>query len=100
MSVQAQTLAVKHFSTSPVAAACVAFLEMLGEDTSVLRVRLHAARLVRAHHTAEVTGSAEQRQRAEGQIEKSIGEMGLPDYIGKSTPSTGYPLAILFSLIL
>ncbi|NWH91884.1 SPTCS protein, partial [Aegithalos caudatus] len=43
---QAQVLAVSSLSVPSVAAACVCFLELLGQDSLCLRVRLGAARLI------------------------------------------------------
>lgn len=40
---KAYRLALRHFSNPPVSASCVAFVEMLGQDSSVLRVDIESA---------------------------------------------------------
>ena len=71
---QAQQLALKHFYHPSIAAACVAFLELLGQDSSGLRVDLQVATLILSHRASQLQGIIEQRRQAEAKLQIQLGK--------------------------
>ena len=74
MCVKVQRLAVKNFHQSSVAAACVAFLELLGQDSSALRVCVQVASLILSHKSSLLQGAIEQRRQTEAKLQVELGE--------------------------
>ena len=71
---QVQQLALKHFHQPTIAAACVAFLELLGQDSSGLRVDLQVATLILSHRASQLQGAIEQRRQAEAKLQVQLGK--------------------------
>ena len=67
-------LALRHFHQPPIAAASVAFLQMLGFDTTIVRVNVQVASLIMAQEGSEVSGTVDQRRQIETQLQRNIGE--------------------------
>ena len=74
---QVQQLAVKHFHQPSVPGACVAFLELLGQDSSGLRTDLQVATLILSHRASQLQGAIEQRRKAEAKLQVQLGKKNL-----------------------
>ena len=74
VSQRIQKLALKNFHQSTIAAACVAFLELLGLDSSGLRVDLQVATLILSHLASQLQGPIEQRRQAEAKLQRQLGK--------------------------
>ncbi|XP_070207763.1 spatacsin-like isoform X2 [Littorina saxatilis] len=55
-------LAVKHFHNPQISSACVAFVEMLGTDSIVLRTYIHAGETMLTHRVKNSPGPIEKRK--------------------------------------
>ena len=72
---QIHKLALKHFHQPTTAAACAAFLELLGQDSSGLRIDLQVATLILSHRASQLQGPIEQRRQAEAKLQVQLGNM-------------------------
>ncbi|XP_038076708.1 spatacsin-like [Patiria miniata] len=68
---KAYCTAIKHFSNRTVAAACVAFVEMLGQDSLSIRIDLQAALTILEHTESRGGGGAKTRKDKE-QLEQNL----------------------------
>ena len=72
--VKCHWLALKYFQQSHISAACIAFAEMLGQDSAVMRVHLEAANEIYTHRcSCEAPTDIEQRKDAEKLIQQQTG---------------------------
>ncbi|PVD19335.1 hypothetical protein C0Q70_19822 [Pomacea canaliculata] len=55
-------LAVKHFHSPQISSACVAFVEMMGRDSIVLRAYISAGEILRARNLHSISGPVEKRK--------------------------------------
>lgn len=67
-------MAVKHFQVASVSAACVAFVELLGGDSVVLRTYVNAGEALLAHRLrATAPVPSERRKEQTRQAEQEVG---------------------------
>ena len=67
-------LVVKHFHNSQVSSACVAFVEMLGGDSIVLRTYIHAGETMLAHRVRSLPAVVDRRKELLRTREQEVGE--------------------------
>ena len=67
-------LAVKHFHNSQVSSACVAFVEMLGGDSIVLRTYIHAGETMLAHRVRGLPVAVDRRKELLRTSEQAVGQ--------------------------
>lgn len=67
-------LAIKHFHNSQISSACVAFVEMMGRDSIVLRAYISAGEVLLAHSLRNFTGPAERRKEQLHTCEEEVGK--------------------------
>ena len=67
-------LAVKHFHNSQVSSACVAFVEMLGGDSIVLRTYIHAGETMLAHRVRGLPAAVDRRKELLRTSEQAVGQ--------------------------
>ena len=77
MCQQIHRLALKHFHQPTIAAACVAFFELLGQDSSGLRIDLQVSTLILSHRASQLQGPIEQRRQAEAKLQVQLGNMSI-----------------------
>ncbi len=74
-------MGAKYFHQATVAAACVAFLELLGQDSTGLRINVQAASLILSHRASQLQGAVEQRKQAEARLQIQIGTFVLAGFL-------------------
>ena len=67
---KAYTTALRHFTNHSIAAACVAFVEMLGRDSLPLRIDLQAAITVLGYEKEDVPVMGEDKRTIEERLGK------------------------------
>ncbi|XP_013406016.1 spatacsin isoform X2 [Lingula anatina] len=75
---RAHVLAIQQFNNTVVAAACVAFAEMIGKDSTAIRIHLQVAKTLYTYKTSGVSSSLYQRKAAGVCTEKEISSLLLP----------------------
>lgn len=68
-------LAVKHFHSPQISSACVAFVEMMGRDSIVLRAYISAGEILRARNLHSISGPVEKRKEQLLACEQDVGEV-------------------------
>ncbi|XP_064618908.1 spatacsin-like isoform X2 [Lineus longissimus] len=64
-SMKAHILAIKNFTKPVISSSCVAYIEMLGRDGTLLRVCLYAASAIYSYRLRGMTGTFEERKETE-----------------------------------
>ncbi|KAL8574758.1 hypothetical protein ACOMHN_035875 [Nucella lapillus] len=65
-------LCVKHFHRAPVSGACVALVEMLGRDSTLLRTYLQAGEAILTHRTRRLSAPVERRKEMVKACEQDV----------------------------
>ena len=67
---------MKHLHNSQIASSCVVFQELVGHDSLLLRMYVHAGNDVLQHRNNAVTGTVDKRRE---QLKRNEQEVGMSD---------------------
>lgn len=67
-------IACQNFNTPHVSSACVVFVELLGQDSALVRTMLHTGRLLLSHKHRGLSGGTEARQEQLKTVVSDIGK--------------------------
>lgn len=66
-------MGVRHLNNTEVSTACVVFLELLGQDSLILRTYLQVGHELMHHRNGNMTGNTEQKRDQISNNEKNVG---------------------------